>query len=58
MILSFLKSVYRDIPGGPVAKNPCFQCRVPWFDAWSGNLIPHAATKGLHAATKDSVCCD
>ena len=39
-------------PGGPVPKTPCFQCRGPGFDPWSGNWIPHAATKGPHATTK------
>ena len=34
-----------DFPGGPVAKASCFQCRRPGFDPWSGNSIPHAATK-------------
>ena len=36
-----------DFPGGPVAKTPRSQCRGPGFDAWSGNWIPHAATKDL-----------
>ena len=26
-----------DVPGGPVAKTPCSQCRGPGFDPWSGN---------------------
>ena len=26
-----------DFSGGPVAKIPCSQCRVPGFDPWSGN---------------------
>ena len=26
-----------DFPGGPVAKTPRFQCRVPRFNPWSGN---------------------
>ena len=26
-----------DLPGGPVAKTPCSQCRSPEFDSWSGN---------------------
>ena len=29
------------------------QCRGPGFNPWSGNWIPHATTKKLHAATKD-----
>ena len=35
----------RDFPGGPVGKTPGSQCRGPGFDPWSGNKIPHAATK-------------
>ena len=27
----------RDFPGGLGAKTPCFQCRGPRFDPWSGN---------------------
>ena len=26
-----------DLPGGPVVKTPCFQCRGCRCDAWSGN---------------------
>ena len=26
-----------DFPGGSAAKTPCFQCRGPEFDPWSGN---------------------
>ena len=25
------------VPGGPVAKIPCSQCRGPRFESWSGN---------------------
>ena len=35
---------------------PYSQCRGPRFDSWSGNYIPHAATKSLHTATKDPLC--
>ena len=31
------RSKVRDIPGGPVGKNPRTQCRGPAFDPWSGN---------------------
>ena len=41
-----------DFPGVPVAKILCSQCRGPRFDPWSGNWIPHAATKSLHAAAE------
>ena len=34
-----------NFPGGPVAKTLSYQCRWPGFDPWSGNSIPHAATK-------------
>ena len=36
-----------------MAKTLRSQCRGPRFDPWSGNYIPHAATKSLNAATKD-----
>ena len=32
----------------PLAPN----ARGPRFDPWSGNWIPHTATKGLHAAAR------
>ena len=32
-----------------MAKTPCFQCRGPGFDLWSGNWIPHAAAKTQHS---------
>ena len=38
--------------GGTVAKTPRSQCRGPRFNPWSGNEIPHAETKSLHAAAK------
>ena len=41
------------LPGGPVTKPSCSQCRRPGFDPWSGNLILHAATKNFHDATRD-----
>ena len=48
-----LKYIYRDFPGGLVAKIPRSQLREPRFNPWSGNKIPHAATKSSHATTKD-----
>ena len=30
----------RDFPGGPVVKNPCFQCKGCGFDPWPGNYDP------------------
>ena len=47
-----------DFPSGPVAKTTCSQRRGPRFNPWSGNLIPHAATKCSHAKTKDPACCN
>ena len=41
-----------DFPGGPVVRTLSSQCRWPGFHPWSGNKIPHATTKSLHAATK------
>ena len=35
----------RDFPGSPVAETLCSQCRVPGFNPWLGNWIPHATTK-------------
>ena len=44
---------HEDFVGGPhVAKMPHSQSRRPEFDLWSGNWIPHAATKSFHAPTK------
>ena len=41
-------------PGGPVAEGLCSQCSGPRFDPWSGNQVPHATTKSLHAVTERS----
>ena len=46
------------LTGGSVAKTSSFQCREPRLDPWSGNQIPHAATKSLHATPKDPTCCN
>ena len=46
----------RDFTAGLVAESPHSQCRGPEFDFWSGNWIPHAATKNSHAATEDAAC--
>jgi len=43
----------RDFPGGPVAKTPNSQRRGLGFDPWSGNKIPHAATKDTTYHDKD-----
>ena len=34
-----------DFPGGPVAKTQGYQWRGTRFNSWSGNYIPHVATK-------------
>ena len=34
-----------DLPGGPVAKSLCYQCRGPKFDPWSGNPDPSATAQ-------------
>ena len=40
-----------DFPGSPVVNTLRSQHRGPRFDPWSGNYIPHAATK-------DPTCCN
>ena len=40
------------MPGGPVVKIPCSQCRGPGFDPWSGNEIPCATTKDWFQSNK------
>ena len=42
--------------GDPVVKTLCSQCRGHGFNLWSGNWIPQATIKSLHALTKDSTC--
>ena len=32
-----LKPQEQDFPGGSMAKTPCWQCRGPTFNPWSGN---------------------
>ena len=48
----------KNFHGPPVGKTPCFQCRGPGFDPWSGNYIPQMATKNRHAIPKikDPAC--
>ena len=36
-ICSLKSSIFRDFPGGSVAKTPCSQSRGPGFSPWSGN---------------------
>ena len=42
------------LPGGPVGKTLCSQGRGPRIHPWSGNWIPHATAKSLHATVKIS----
>ena len=42
----------RDFPDGAVAKIQHSKGRCPGFDPWSGNQIPHIATKSLPATTR------
>ena len=39
------KELVQELPGSPVAKTLCSQCRETGFAPWSGNWIPHAATE-------------
>ena len=34
---SDIKRCAREFPGSPVVRTPCFHCRGPGFDPWSGN---------------------
>ena len=40
------------LPGGPVVKTPCFQCRGCGFDPWSG-LSDFTFTFHFHALEKE-----
>ena len=45
--------MFRDFPGGLVAKTLCFQCRGPGLIPGQGTRSHmHAATKSSHAAMK------
>ena len=37
-------TMMKDFPGGPDVEMPCFQCRGPGFDSWSGTVVPYAAS--------------
>ena len=41
-----------ELPCVPAAKTLSSQCRAPGFSCWSGNQIPHVATKTLHTTMK------
>ena len=55
MIFKIYNIQYGDFSGGPVAKTPHFQCRGPRFHSWSGNQIPHTATKDPASKTEEPV---
>ena len=44
-------------PGGPMAETLRSQCRGPGFHPWSGNLVPHCATKYPACRNKDQRFC-
>ena len=39
-----------------MAKIPSSQRKGPGFDLFSGNYIPHAATKNFQSVAKDPTC--
>ena len=47
-----LRKELGDFSGGLVPKTLWSQCRGARFHPWSGNWIPHSATKSVHASTK------
>jgi len=52
-LISFHKRMrVTGLPWWSSAKTLSSQCRKLGFDPWSGNEIPHATTKILHAAVK------
>ena len=50
--VSFKNYLWRFPWWSTVAKTLGSQCKGPGFNPWSGNQIPHAATKSSHAALK------
>ena len=55
-----IKTQLWEFPGVPVAETPCFQCRGPRSDLWSGNKITYAETKrskSLRASSKTRCVC-
>ena len=43
------RSSFQGLPGSPVAKTPCSQCRRSGLDPGSGNSIPHTTSKIWHS---------
>ena len=42
-----------EFPGGPVVRTPCFHCRGPGFDPWSGNEDPTSCAAGQKKKKKE-----
>jgi len=50
----------RDLPGDPVAKTPCSQCKGPGFHSWSGTR-PHVQQLeflNVEMKIEDPIGCD
>ena len=50
--ISNKKKKFRDFPGGPAVRTPCFHYRGQRFNPWLGNRIPHAAWYGKKTNTQ------
>ena len=50
-VMSVSKRHHQDVPGGPLVKTLCSQCRGHAFNPWSRNWISHDAMK-----IKDPIC--
>ena len=48
--------LFRDFPGGPVAKILHSQCRGPEFGPWSGNQIPTGLNERSHMLQRRLLC--
>ena len=55
--LKFKKKGIGNLPGSPVAKTLCAQCRGPEFDPWARNWIPCAETKDPAMKVEGPPCC-
>ena len=51
----FFNIYFGDFPHGPVAKLPSSQSKGLRFKPWSGDWIPHEATKSSRAITKTQI---
>ena len=53
-LLSSIKSLSRDFPGGPVVKNPCSNAGDKGLIPGQGTKIPHDSGQlSLHATTRE-----